>query len=78
MEDIKKLKNDFEKIVKKYELNNQKKTNKIVQYLTDQNKTTITNEEFAKIFNMDEKDAIIFLKFIEKGIQFKEKHIDNK
>ncbi|MFW6009136.1 MAG: hypothetical protein ACOCP8_07725 [archaeon] len=49
MEDIQKLKNEFDKIVKKYKLNNTEKSNQIAQYLTNNtNKKTITNKEFAK------------------------------
>lgn len=79
MEDIQKLKNEFDKIVKKYKLNNTEKSNQIAQYLTNNtNKKTITNKEFAKKFDMNQKDAITFLKFIKKGIEFKEKNIDKK
>lgn len=38
----------------------------------------MTAKEFAPKYNMKEEEAQIFLSFIMKGIEFKEKHIDKK
>jgi hypothetical protein len=73
--DLEKHKQEFENIIKKYNLSSQEKANEIAIFLT---KNEIDIKEFATLFNMDKEDAIIFLSFIQKGIEYKEKHIDKK
>lgn len=73
MKKLEQHKKEFEEIVKKYNLFEPKLAEKISIYLT-KNKTT--SKDFAKEFNLEENDAKIFLEFIQKGIEFKEKHID--
>lgn len=48
------------------------------QFLTNKNRDTISVKDFVNLFAMDEKDALIFLSYIEKGINFKRKHVDRK
>ena len=78
MEEIKQLKEQFEQVVKKYGLDKEERAKKIAEYLTNSTNSKITSQEFAQQFNMKEEEARIFLEFIEKGVQFKEKHIDEK
>lgn len=70
----------FLEIRKKYNLEDPEKAEEIATFLTrkDNNeKHKITSKEFSKLFSMTEEDAFIFLSFIEKGINFKEKHFVN-
>lgn len=72
----------FEEIRNKYNLSNPDKAEEIARFLTthrdnNQSETKISAKEFAKLFSMDEEDAFIFLSFIERGLNFKKKHIDN-
>lgn len=73
--DLKKHKQEFERVVKKYNLSSQEKASEIANFLT---KNEIDLEEFSTLFNMEKKDAIIFLSFIQKGVEFKEQHLDKK
>lgn len=63
---------EFERIKKEYDL--EEKAEIIANYLL--NNSDVTPAKFAKDFDMKEKDALPFLQFIERGIRFKEKHID--
>lgn len=74
MMELGKHKEEFEKIVKKYDLTEEGTAQDIANFLTSQ--SVVSYEEFAKKFGMDSEDAKIFLSFIHKGIQFKEEHID--
>jgi hypothetical protein len=69
--DIFEHKKQFDNIVKKYNLNTEEQAKKIADFLT-QDKTKITIDEFSKEFNIEEKEAEIFLKFIQKGVEFKQ------
>ena len=73
--EIKQHKQEFEKIVKKYNLSTPDKAKELAVFLT---KNKIDIDEFSTLFNIDKEDAIIFLSFIQKGIQFKEQHLDKK
>lgn len=75
LEDHKKL---FEEVVKKYKLFEKDKSDEIAKYLTKSRINRLELKEFAQLFAMNIEDAKIFLSFIEKGIDFKEKHIDKK
>jgi len=67
-------KEKFEKIVKKYKLDDISRAEKISKFLTSGDE--ISYKEFAKEFEMSEKDSQVFLSFILKGIKFKEEVID--
>ena len=67
--EIEEHKREFDRIIEKYGL--KEKAGEIADFLIRE-KTT-SHEDFAKLFNMSHKDAEIFLKFIEKGVSFKEK-----
>jgi Fic family protein len=74
--DIARHKEEFDKIIEKYDLSDDKKAEQISNYLTKNPKGTISVEDFANIFDMEEDEVITFLSFIQKGLKFKEKHID--
>jgi Cft2 family RNA processing exonuclease len=78
MDKIKQIKEQFQQIIQKYNLDEEKKAKEISQFLTKSSKNKITPKEFASKFKMQEEEATIFLKFIKEGIKFKEKHIDKK
>jgi hypothetical protein len=68
------LKQEFDKVITKYNLAEPAKAEKISKFLTSNKK--IDSKEFSKTFEMEPTDAEIFIKFIMKGIQYKEKNID--
>jgi hypothetical protein len=72
--DIPTHKAKFDQIIKKYNLD--QKAEEISTFLTK--KHNHNAEEFATLFAMNKEDAHIFLSFVQIGIKFKEKHIDNK
>lgn len=76
--DIKNHKNKFEKIVEKYNLKDESKAGEIANFLTKARQEKVSAKEFSKLFNMDEEDAVVFLSFIQRGLEFKENHIDKK
>jgi hypothetical protein len=69
---------EFRRIIEKYSLNDEKTSEAIAHYLTDNSRKHISPSEFAKEFEMEEKDAEIFLQFVEKGLMFKAKHMASK
>ena len=69
--DIKQHAKQFKKIINKYNLD--AKAEEISHFLTKQN--SVSAKEFAKLFAMTEKEAVIFLSFIERGIKFREKNL---
>lgn len=76
MEDLAAHRHAFEKIAEKYGLKTPEKANEVADFLTKHHGKELSPKEFSKLFNMDEKDATVFLSFIAIGIKFKEKHID--
>jgi len=72
--ELQKHKEEFENIVKKYKLDEQDKAQEIANFLTKGN--SISYKEFATLFAMSEDEAKTFLSFIQKGIEYKEEHID--
>jgi len=71
-------KEEFQEIVKKYRLFTTQKAKEIGLFLTNQLGMQVSALEFAKKYEMTEQEAKIFLSFIQKGIEFKESHIDSK
>lgn len=68
-------KKEFDKIIKKYNLNEEQKAEEISTYLTKHHGKIVSVEEFANLFAMTKDEAKIFLSFIEKGIRFREKNL---
>lgn len=63
----------FNEIIRKYNFDSPEKAEEISDFLTDnKNHDNVSAEEFAKLFAIEEEEAIIFLSFIKKGIEFKE------
>ena len=74
--DIEKEAKEFKDIVKKYNLQDENKAQEIANYISKSE--TISSEEFSKKYNIEHEDAKKFLKFLHKGIKFKEEHLDKK
>lgn len=68
---------EFMRVIEKYNLSDADKADRIAHFLTNNQRETISVNDFAKIFALDEDDALIFLSYIEKGIILKRKYIDN-
>ncbi len=77
MDDLEKHKLEFDKIIKKYNLFEEHKAKQIATFLTKDN-NKVDSLQFAKLFNMSNNEAKLFLSFIHKGIKFKEQHLDKK
>ena len=73
MEHLKKHKEEFDRIIKKYDLDSEDKAGEIADFLTKNHGKQVSAKEFAELFAMDEHDSVIFLSWIQKGIDFKEK-----
>ena len=67
-------KEEFLKIVKKYNLDEKEKATIIAQFIASGK--TIKVEDFVEKFGVSREESKIFLNFISKGIQYKEAHID--
>jgi len=62
---------NWKSIIKKYNFDNEEKALEIAEYLTKSK--IVSPKEFATLFITSESEAELFLRFIEKGIRFKEK-----
>jgi len=78
MKEIQKHKDEFEKIAIKYDLRKEKKAGEIADFLTTHPAGKTSVKEFSSTFGMSEAEALVFLSFIDKGLRYKEMHIDNK
>lgn len=67
---------EFMDIIRKYGLDSSDKADEIAHLLTDAKKGSMTPKEFSVHFGMTEHEAAVFLSWIEKGLNFKEKNID--
>lgn len=76
--DLEKHKKEFEEIIKKYRLFTTEKAQEIGAFLTKNKGQKVSVEVFANKYSMTQQEAKIFLSFIQKGIEFKEKHLDKK
>jgi len=74
--DIEQHKKEFDKIIAKYHLFDEEKAEEIAHFLTTHKAGKVSSKEFANLFAMKEDEANIFLKFIEKGLDFKKQHVD--
>ncbi len=66
----------FKKIIKKYNLDSEKRAAQIADILTKSGKGVIDHQEFANLFGMSEEESYVFLGFINKGLKYKEENID--
>jgi len=71
--DIEKHKQEFDKIIDKYNLKDEDKAEEIAKFLTDNKRKEVSAKEFATLFGMEVDEVVLFLSFIEKGIKFREK-----
>lgn len=76
--DIEEHKRRFEAIADKYDLKNEEKAGEIADFLVTHPAGVVSAHEFAKLFAMTKEEAETFLTFIDKGLRFKEAHIDRK
>ena len=77
--DIASHKKEFDRVIRKYCLADEQKAEAIADFLTQSKskENRVDVREFASLFDMREHEATLFLSFIERGIRFKEEHIDN-
>ena len=78
MKDVEAHYKEFLEVVKKYNLDDQDKAEEISAYLTahkHHDKGNVTPKQFARNFSMSEQEALTFLSFIERGLDFKQKHM---
>jgi len=68
-------KKEFDKIIEKYNFNEEGKAEELAAYLTKQHGKIISTKEFSTLFAITEDEAKTFLSFIEKGIKFKENNL---
>jgi DNA integrity scanning protein DisA with diadenylate cyclase activity len=78
LKEIENLRKEFIKIVKKYNLDEESKATEISKLLTNnKEKDKIDSKELKQILGFEEeKEAAIFLKFIDLGIKFKKNTIN--
>lgn len=76
--ELEKHKEDFKNIVSKYGLSHEDKAYEIARFLTKAEGGVVSALEFSILFGMTESEAETFLSFIDKGLRFKEEHLDKK
>jgi hypothetical protein len=65
-------KKQFEEIVKKYNFAEESRAHELATFLTKpRDNEKLSSEEFSTLFGMSEKEAVVFLSFIQKGLEFK-------
>eukprot|EP00324_Dicrateria_rotunda_P004860 CAMPEP_0206155604 /NCGR_PEP_ID=MMETSP1474-20131121/2231_1 /ASSEMBLY_ACC=CAM_ASM_001110 /TAXON_ID=97495 /ORGANISM="Imantonia sp., Strain RCC918" /LENGTH=196 /DNA_ID=CAMNT_0053554311 /DNA_START=71 /DNA_END=662 /DNA_ORIENTATION=- len=74
--DPKKLKVEFERIVKHYKLDTGEKADAIADFLCNGEAQSVSTEEFATRFGTSVEDASSFLAWINVGVAFKEQYMD--
>ena len=75
---LEKHKEEFMTIIKKYQFYTSEKAQEIANFLIKHTDNSVSAKEFANKYQMTENEAYIFLSFIQKGIKFKEEHLDKK
>lgn len=78
MMDIEEHKRRFDEIITKYGLDEESKAGEVADFLTRHDKPSVSAGEFAKLFGMEEEEAVTFLSFIERGLRFKQDHLDQE
>ncbi|PLW79741.1 hypothetical protein C0585_06160 [Candidatus Woesearchaeota archaeon] len=76
--EIEEHRDEFLKIIDRYDLQKEDKAEEIAVFLTNGKENEISAREFASKFCMSVDEAVIFLSFIHKGVKFKEENIDKK
>jgi hypothetical protein len=71
-----KLKDNFDKICKKYGLTSDENAGKLADLLCDSEHKSVSPNEVGQMFGMTKKDAFAFLQWINVGISFKEQVMD--
>ena len=67
----------FDDIIQKYDLAQDHLASEIADFLmVQQNGNVISAQDFATRFGMSDSEAVIFLSFISRGLQFKKDQID--
>jgi len=74
--DIEKHSKEFQKIIQKYNLSDEKKAEAIANFLTKSSQKQVSAKEFSELFAMTQKEAVLFLSFVEKGIKFKQNKVN--
>ena len=70
-------KKEFDRIIAKYSLNTEEKSEEIAEFLTSKDKDNkVSAPGFAEKFGMAVEEAIVFLEWIKVGVKFKEESID--
>ncbi len=67
-------KNEFDRIRKKYKLDQDSKAEQIAEFLTKGD--SFTPQAFSEKFGTTVEEAIVFLEWIKVGVKFKEESID--
>mmetsp|Transcript_23536 Transcript_23536/g.22568 ORF Transcript_23536/g.22568 Transcript_23536/m.22568 type:complete len:138 (-) Transcript_23536:243-656(-) len=65
---------EFDRIRKKYGLDQNSKADKVAEFLTSS--SSVTPPAFAEKFGTSMEEAVVFLEWIKVGIKFKEESID--
>ncbi len=68
----------FLSVVKKYSLSDDRKAEEISEFLTHKTQVSgdkVSPKQFAEHFGMSEHEALIFLTFLERGLDFMKKLI---
>ena len=70
-------KQEFDRIIAKYALNTEEKSEEIAEFLTSKDaENEVSAPGFAEKFGMAVEEAIVFLEWIKVGVKFKEESID--
>lgn len=83
LDEIRRQHSEFKRVVAKYGLDKGEKADAISGFLTGAESDgsfdtkVFSSEKFAEKFGMTHEDALAFLSFVDTGVQFKDKHLDN-
>lgn len=68
------LKEEFDRVIKKYKFDEPKKAEELAKYLTSG--VQLNGKDFSEKFGTTQAEADMFIAFIIKGIEYKEQNID--
>lgn len=69
-------KQEFDRIIKKYNLNTEAMSSAIAEFLTVGDAGSVTAAQFAEKFGTTPEEAVVFLEWIQVGVKFKQQSID--
>lgn len=70
-------KQEFDRIIAKYKLNTEEKSEEIAEFLTSKDSDNkVSAPGFAEKFGTSVAEAVVFLEWIKVGVKFKEQSID--